>query len=106
MELSIYRLSKARTVQLASLSACLTVRLVRLSVCTAKASSTPQFMTEGGRFNRDSGYELPDGWIATYNKLRGGASFSSAHRQTHEAHGQACELASYAVRAFRQPDNL
>ena len=34
---------------------------------------------EDTRFNRDSGYELPDCWIATYNKLKGGASFSSAY---------------------------
>ncbi len=30
-------------------------------------------------FNRDSGYELPDCWIAMYKKLKGGASLSSAH---------------------------
>ena len=35
---------------------------------------------EDARFNRDSGYELPDCWIATYRKLKGGASLSSAHR--------------------------
>ena len=42
------------------------------------------------RFNRDSGYELPDCWIATYNKLRGGASFSSARWPTRGAHDRAC----------------
>ena len=41
-----------------------------LSICT-----TP----EDARFNRDGGYELPDCWIATYKKLKGGASLSSAH---------------------------
>ena len=34
------------------------------------------------RFNRDSGYELPGCWIATFKKLKGGASLSSA-RQRH-----------------------
>ena len=33
---------------------------------------------EDARFNRDNGYELPDCWIATYKKLKGGASLSSA----------------------------
>ena len=28
-------------------------------------------------FNRDSGYELPDCWIATYKKLNGGASMNA-----------------------------
>ena len=36
---------------------------------------------EDARFNRDNGYELPDCWIATYKKLKGGASLSSAHRR-------------------------
>ena len=27
-------------------------------------------------FNQDSGYELPDYWIATYKKLKGGVSLS------------------------------
>ena len=36
---------------------------------------------EDARFNRDNGYELPDCWIATYKKLKGGASLSSARRQ-------------------------
>ena len=31
--------------------------------------TTPEDM----RFNRDSGYELPGCWIATYKKLKGGA---------------------------------
>ena len=37
---------------------------------------------EDSHFNRDSGYELPDCWIATYRKLKGRASLSSA-RHTH-----------------------
>ena len=45
---------------------------------------------EDARFNRDGGYKLPDCWIATYNKLRGGASFSNARRPTRGAHDQAC----------------
>ena len=36
---------------------------------------------EDVRFNRDSGYEVPDCWIATFKKLKGGASLSSARRQ-------------------------
>ena len=36
---------------------------------------------EDARFNRDSGYELPDCWIATFKKLKGGASLSSARRR-------------------------
>ena len=35
---------------------------------------------EDACLNRHSGYELPDCWIATYKKLKGGASLSSAHR--------------------------
>ena len=34
---------------------------------------------ENARFNRDEGYELPGCWIATYNKLKGGASMSGTH---------------------------
>ena len=45
---------------------------------------------EDARFNRDGGYELPDCWIATFNKLRGGASFSNARRPTRGAHDRAC----------------
>ena len=45
---------------------------------------------EDARFNRESGYELPDCLIATYNKLRSGASFSSARWPTRGAHNQAC----------------
>ena len=33
-------------------------------------------MLEHTRFNRDSGYELPDCWIATYKKLKEGASMN------------------------------
>ena len=44
---------------------------------------------EDARFNRDSGYELPDCWVATYNKLRGGASFGSTRRPTRGAHNRA-----------------
>ena len=36
---------------------------------------------EDARFNRDSGYELPDCWIATFKKLKDGASLSSARRR-------------------------
>ena len=36
---------------------------------------------EDARFNRDNGYELPDCWIATFKKWKGGASLSSAHRR-------------------------
>ena len=36
---------------------------------------------EDARFNRDSGYELPDCWIATFKKLKGGTSLSSARRR-------------------------
>ena len=35
---------------------------------------------EDARFNGDRGYKLPDCWIATYNKMRGRAGFSSARR--------------------------
>ena len=33
---------------------------------------------EDALFNRDNGYELPDCWIVTFKKLKGGASLSSA----------------------------
>ena len=36
---------------------------------------------EDTRFNRDNGYELHDCWIATFKKLKGGASLSSARRR-------------------------
>ena len=36
-------------------------------------------MKEELPLNRDNGYELPDCWIATFKKLKGGASLSSAH---------------------------
>ena len=44
-----------------------------------KESLSIRTTPEDTRFNRDSGYELPDCWIATYKKLKGGASLSSAH---------------------------
>ena len=31
------------------------------------------------RFNRDEGYDLPECWIATYKKLKGGASMNDTH---------------------------
>lgn len=31
------------------------------------------------RFNRDEGYDLPECWIATYKKLKGGASMNGTH---------------------------
>ena len=37
---------------------------------------------EDTRFNRDNGYELPDCWIATFKKLKGGASLSHAAMRT------------------------
>ena len=43
-----------------------------------KESLSIRTTPEDTRFNRDSGYELPDCWIATYKKLKGGASLSSA----------------------------
>ena len=45
-------------------------------------STTP----EDARFNRDNVYELPDCWIATFKKLKGGASLSNAHRITPYKH--------------------
>ena len=36
---------------------------------------------EDAHFNRDSGYELPNCWIATFKKLKGGASLSNARRR-------------------------
>ena len=44
-----------------------------------KESLSIRTTPKDARFNRDSGYELPDCWIATYKKLKGGASLSSAH---------------------------
>ena len=44
---------------------------------------------EDARFNRDNGYELPDCWIATYKKLKGGASLNSASARRRHAHAVA-----------------
>ena len=41
-----------------------------------KESLSIRTTPEDVRFNRDSGYELPDCRIATYKKLKGGASLS------------------------------
>ena len=56
----------------------------------AKEALSIHATPEDARFNRDSGYELPDCWIAMYKKLRGGASFSSARRPMRGAHNRAC----------------
>ena len=52
-----------------------------------KESLSIRTTPEDTRFNRDSGYELPDCWIATYKKLKGGASLSSAHGAHTSARG-------------------
>ena len=52
-----------------------------------KESLSIRTTPEDARFNRDSGYELPDCWVATYNKLKGGASLSSARRPRTDARG-------------------
>ena len=52
-----------------------------------KESLSIRTTPEDARFNRDSGYELPDCWIATYKKLKGGASLSSAHSASTIARG-------------------
>ena len=44
-----------------------------------KESLSIRTKPESERFNRDSGFELPDCWIATYKKLRGGASMRTTH---------------------------
>ena len=44
-----------------------------------KESLSIHMTPEDTHFNQDSEYELPDCWIATYKKLKGGASLSSAH---------------------------
>ena len=42
-----------------------------------KEALSTRTMHEQTRFNRDSGYELPHGWFATYKKLNGGASMNT-----------------------------
>ena len=44
-----------------------------------KESLSIRMKPESERFNRDSGFELSDCWIATYKKLRGGASMRTTH---------------------------
>ena len=49
-----------------------------------KESLSIRTKPDSERFNRDSGFELPDCWIATslvatYKKLRGGASMRTTH---------------------------
>ena len=52
-----------------------------------KESLSIRTTPEDAHFNRDRGYELPDCWIATYKKLKGGASLSSAHSARPNARG-------------------
>jgi hypothetical protein len=65
-------------------------RASRTMQLVLKEALSIQATPEDARFNRDGGYELPDCWIATYNKLRGGASFRNARRPTRGAHDRAC----------------
>ena len=37
---------------------------------------------ENSHFNRDGGYDIPDCWIATYRKLRGGTHAGHTHPTT------------------------
>ena len=53
-------------------------RASRTMELVLKESLSIRTTPEDTRFNRDSGYELPDCWVATYKKLGGGASLSSA----------------------------
>ena len=54
-------------------------RASRTMELVLKESLSIRTTPEDTHFNRDSGYELPDCWIATYRKPGGGASLSSAH---------------------------
>ena len=54
-------------------------RASRTMELVMKESLSIRTKPESERFNRDSGFELPDCWIATYKKLRGGASMRTTH---------------------------
>ena len=54
-------------------------RASRTMELVMKESLSIQTKPESERFNRDSGFKLPDCWIATYKKLRGGASMRTTH---------------------------
>ena len=56
------------------------LRVIRTIELVMKEALSIHATPEDARFNRDSGYELANCWIATYKKLKGGASLSSAHR--------------------------
>ena len=60
--------------------------------------------TEG---NQSSRYELPDYWIATYNKLRGRAIALAAHTHKHVRRTikHAHELASCTAQPFRKKES-
>ena len=54
-------------------------RASRTMELVMKESLSIRTKPESERFNRDNGFELPDCWIATYKKLRGGASMRTTH---------------------------
>ena len=54
-----------------------------------KESLSIRTKPESERFNRDNGFELPDCWIATYKKLRGGASMRLTHAHLNARGAQA-----------------
>ena len=72
------------------------LRASRTMELVLKESLSVRTTPEDTSFNRDSGYELPNCWIATYKKLGGGACWSSAHdtcaTSRHGACGQACAV--------------
>ena len=68
-------------------------RASRTMELVLKESLSIRTTPEDTRFNRDSGYELPDCWVATYKKLGGGASLSSARgTRRHGARVQTCAV--------------
>ena len=56
-------------------------RARRIMELVMKEALSIHKMPEDARFNRDSGYELPDCWIAMFKKLKGGASLNSVRRR-------------------------
>ena len=68
-------------------------RASRTMELVLKESLSIRTTPEDTRFNQDSGYELPDCWVATYKKLGGGASLSSARgTRRYGARVQTCAL--------------
>ena len=72
-------------------------RASRTMELVMKESPSIRTKPESERFNRDNGSELADCWIATYKKLRGGASMLTTHALPNVRGAQLMGTATFTI---------